>query len=73
LPVASRYGEPCPEADIGFTGGNGTHQVYINGLTDHRLKNADIRRPPRRAGREEGRRDRSREERERESSLAAGQ
>jgi (E)-4-hydroxy-3-methylbut-2-enyl-diphosphate synthase len=31
------------ETDIGFTGGgNGTHQVYINGLTDHRLKNADI-------------------------------
>jgi (E)-4-hydroxy-3-methylbut-2-enyl-diphosphate synthase len=31
------------ETDIGFTGGgNGTHQVYINGLTDHRLKSADI-------------------------------
>src|ERR1700761_2886567 len=31
------------ETDIGFTGGgNGTHQVYINGLTDHRLKDADI-------------------------------
>jgi (E)-4-hydroxy-3-methylbut-2-enyl-diphosphate synthase len=31
------------ETDIGFTGGgNGTHRVYINGLTDHRLKNADI-------------------------------
>jgi (E)-4-hydroxy-3-methylbut-2-enyl-diphosphate synthase len=31
------------ETDIGFTGGgNGTHQVYVNGLTDHRLKNADI-------------------------------
>jgi (E)-4-hydroxy-3-methylbut-2-enyl-diphosphate synthase len=30
------------ETDIGFTGGNGTHQVYISGLTDHRLKNADI-------------------------------
>jgi (E)-4-hydroxy-3-methylbut-2-enyl-diphosphate synthase len=31
------------ETDIGFTGGgNGTHQVYINRLTDHRLKNADI-------------------------------
>jgi (E)-4-hydroxy-3-methylbut-2-enyl-diphosphate synthase len=28
---------------IGFTGGgNGTHQVYIRGLTDHRLKDADI-------------------------------
>ena len=26
------------ETDIGFTGGSGTHQVYINGLTDHRLK-----------------------------------
>ena len=26
-----------------FTGGgNGTHQVYISGLTDHRLKDADI-------------------------------
>ena len=22
--------------------GNGTHQVYISGLTDHRLKDADI-------------------------------
>jgi (E)-4-hydroxy-3-methylbut-2-enyl-diphosphate synthase len=31
------------ETDIGFTGGgNGTHQVYISGLTDHRLKDADI-------------------------------
>src|SRR5919109_767821 len=31
------------ETDIGFTGGgNGTHQVYIGGLTDHRLKDADI-------------------------------
>ncbi len=31
------------ETDIGFTGGgNGTHQVYVNGLPDHRLKNADI-------------------------------
>jgi (E)-4-hydroxy-3-methylbut-2-enyl-diphosphate synthase len=29
--------------DIGFTGGGrGTHQVYINGLPDHRLKNDDI-------------------------------
>ena len=45
------------ETDIGFTGGgNGSHQVYINGLTDRRLKNADIvdhlvqlveKRPPR--------------------------
>jgi (E)-4-hydroxy-3-methylbut-2-enyl-diphosphate synthase len=31
------------ETDIGFTGGgNGTHQVYINGITDHRLKDEDI-------------------------------
>jgi (E)-4-hydroxy-3-methylbut-2-enyl-diphosphate synthase len=31
------------ETNIGFTGGgNGTHQVYISGLTDHRLKDADI-------------------------------
>ncbi len=31
------------ETDIGFTGGgNGTHQVYIAGLPDHRLKNQDI-------------------------------
>ena len=31
------------ETDIGFTGGgNGTHQVYLSGLTDHRLKDADI-------------------------------
>jgi (E)-4-hydroxy-3-methylbut-2-enyl-diphosphate synthase len=31
------------ETDIGFTGGgSGTHQVYISGLTDHRLKDADI-------------------------------
>jgi (E)-4-hydroxy-3-methylbut-2-enyl-diphosphate synthase len=31
------------ETDIGFTGGgNDTHQVYINGLPDHRLKNQDI-------------------------------
>jgi len=31
------------ETDIGFTGGgNGTHQVYIAGMPDHRLKNKDI-------------------------------
>lgn len=31
------------ETDIGFTGGgNDTHQVYIAGLPDHRLKNEDI-------------------------------
>ncbi|MGK9236572.1 4-hydroxy-3-methylbut-2-en-1-yl diphosphate synthase, partial [Inquilinus limosus] len=29
--------------DIGFTGGGkGTHQVYINGLPDHRLKDEGI-------------------------------
>ncbi|MCX8500288.1 MAG: flavodoxin-dependent (E)-4-hydroxy-3-methylbut-2-enyl-diphosphate synthase [Alphaproteobacteria bacterium] len=31
------------ETQIGFTGGgNGTHQVYIDGLPAHRLKDADI-------------------------------
>jgi (E)-4-hydroxy-3-methylbut-2-enyl-diphosphate synthase len=31
------------ETDIGFTGGgNGTHQVYVNGLPDHRLKDSNI-------------------------------
>lgn len=31
------------ETDIGFTGGgNGTHQVYVSGLQDHRLKDKDI-------------------------------
>src|SRR5512142_68982 len=31
------------ETDIGFTGGgNNTHQVYLSGITDHRLKDADI-------------------------------
>jgi (E)-4-hydroxy-3-methylbut-2-enyl-diphosphate synthase len=31
------------ETDIGFAGGgNGTHQVYISGVTDHRLKDASI-------------------------------
>src|SRR6202023_2403876 len=31
------------ETDIGFTGGgNGTHPVYIGGLSDHRLKDTDI-------------------------------
>src|ERR1700681_3677254 len=31
------------ETDIGFTGGgNNTHQVYIAGLPDHRLKDGDI-------------------------------
>ena len=31
------------ETDIGFTGGgNGTHQVYVNGLADHRLKDENI-------------------------------
>jgi (E)-4-hydroxy-3-methylbut-2-enyl-diphosphate synthase len=40
--VVNGPGEAC-ETDIGLTGGgNGTHQVYISGLTDHRLKDADI-------------------------------
>ncbi len=31
------------ETDIGFTGGgNNTHQVYVNGLPDHRLKDGNI-------------------------------
>jgi (E)-4-hydroxy-3-methylbut-2-enyl-diphosphate synthase len=31
------------ETDIGFTGGgNGTHQVYLAGLPDHRLKDQDV-------------------------------
>jgi len=31
------------ETDIGFTGGGrGTHQVYVNGLPDHRLKDKNI-------------------------------
>ncbi len=31
------------ETDISLTGGgNGTHQVYLSGLTDHRLKDADL-------------------------------
>ena len=31
------------ETDIGLTGGgNDTHMVYVNGLQDHRLKDADI-------------------------------
>jgi len=31
------------ETDIGFTGGgNNTHQVYLSGIADHRLKDADI-------------------------------
>ena len=31
------------ETDIGFTGGgNNTHQVYVSGITDHRLKDGDI-------------------------------
>ena len=31
------------ETDIGFAGGgNGTHQVYIGGQPDHRLKDPDI-------------------------------
>src|SRR6266436_6378626 len=31
------------ETDIGFTGGgNNTHQVYISGIADHRLKDSDI-------------------------------
>ena len=31
------------ETDIGFTGGgNGTHQVYVAGVPNHRLKQADI-------------------------------
>jgi (E)-4-hydroxy-3-methylbut-2-enyl-diphosphate synthase len=31
------------ETDIGFAGGgHGTHQVYIDGRTDHRLQNGDV-------------------------------
>ncbi len=31
------------ETDIGLTGGgNNTHQVYVSGLPDHRLQNADV-------------------------------
>jgi (E)-4-hydroxy-3-methylbut-2-enyl-diphosphate synthase len=31
------------ETDIGLTGGgNNTHQIYVSGVTDHRLKDADI-------------------------------
>jgi (E)-4-hydroxy-3-methylbut-2-enyl-diphosphate synthase len=31
------------ETDIGFTGGgNNTHQVYVSGIADHRLKDGDI-------------------------------
>jgi len=31
------------ETDIGFTGGgNNTHQVYVAGLPDHRLKDQNI-------------------------------
>jgi (E)-4-hydroxy-3-methylbut-2-enyl-diphosphate synthase len=31
------------ETDIGLTGGgNDTHMVYVSGLQDHRLKDADI-------------------------------
>ena len=31
------------ETDVGFTGGgNGTHQVYVAGVPDHRFKDADI-------------------------------
>ncbi len=31
------------ETDIGLTGGgNDTHQIYLSGVTDHRLKNQDI-------------------------------
>jgi (E)-4-hydroxy-3-methylbut-2-enyl-diphosphate synthase len=31
------------ETDIGLTGGgNGTHQVYVSGLPDHRLQNTDV-------------------------------
>jgi (E)-4-hydroxy-3-methylbut-2-enyl-diphosphate synthase len=31
------------ETDIGFTGGgNNMHQVYLSGVTDHRLKDGDI-------------------------------
>jgi len=31
------------ETDIGFTGGgNDTHQVYVAGIPDHRIKNTDI-------------------------------
>ncbi|HEV7369939.1 flavodoxin-dependent (E)-4-hydroxy-3-methylbut-2-enyl-diphosphate synthase [Arenibaculum sp.] len=30
------------ETDIGLTGGGGTHQIYVSGIPDHRLKDRDI-------------------------------
>jgi (E)-4-hydroxy-3-methylbut-2-enyl-diphosphate synthase len=31
------------ETDVGFTGGgNNTHQVYVGGIPDHRIKDTDI-------------------------------
>jgi (E)-4-hydroxy-3-methylbut-2-enyl-diphosphate synthase len=31
------------ETDIGITGGgNGTHMVYLSGVTDHHVKDADM-------------------------------
>ena len=30
------------ETDIGLTGGQGTHQIYLSGMAHHRLSNGDI-------------------------------
>ena len=31
------------ETDIGLTGGGkGTHQIYVNGITDHIIKNENV-------------------------------
>jgi len=36
-------GNPWYRADIGITGGgNGTHMVYLSGITDHHVKDADM-------------------------------
>jgi (E)-4-hydroxy-3-methylbut-2-enyl-diphosphate synthase len=62
------------ETDIGFTGGgNGTHQVYISGLTGHRLKEADIVDHPRRVGREKPAELETEKQREKEAARATAQ
>ncbi len=42
-PSCSRQNFEARETDIGFTGGgNNTHQVYLSGVSSHRLKDQDV-------------------------------
>ena len=39
----SKWSREAKETDIGLTGGGkGTHQIYVNGITDHIIRNENV-------------------------------